>query len=184
MSKNDLLSRGRTCLLVVDVQERLLPVIHENEMVARNIERLIRGAEILGVPVIVSEQYPKGLGPTVEPLRKLVEGAAVAEKLTFSCLRDPGLAERLRQTGRDTLLVCGIESHVCVLQTSLDALREGYKVQVAADAVSSRSPANKQVALERLAGAGAVITCTESALFELLEKAGSEEFKQISRLVK
>ena len=184
MSKNDLLNRGRTCLLVVDVQERLLPVIHENETVVRNIERLIRGAEILGVPVIVSEQYPKGLGPTVEPLLKLVKGASAAEKITFSCLRDPGLAERIRRTGRDTLLVCGIESHVCVLQTALDALKEGYKVQVAADAVSSRSPVNKQIALERLAGAGAVITCTESALFELLEKAGSEEFRQISRLVK
>lgn len=184
MAKKLTLDRKDTVLVVVDVQERLLPVIHDREKLLENILRLVRGAQILGVPVICSEQYPKGLGPTVGALAEALAGVDRQEKITFSCLRDEGLAGALKDTGRGTLLVCGTESHVCVTQTVLDALELGKRVHVAGDAVSSRSPVNKQIALERLARAGATITSTESALFELLERAGTEEFRAVSKLVK
>jgi len=184
MRHPDILERNKTCLLVVDVQERLLPVMHEHQSLVRNIRRLVCGADILGLPVIVSEQYPRGLGPTVEPLAEILEQAPKLDKITFSCMADQALEERIRRSGCATLLICGIESHVCVLQTVLDALASGFKVHVAADAVSSRSPLNKRIALERMKNAGAVITCTESALFELLYKAGTAEFKKISALIK
>jgi nicotinamidase-related amidase len=184
MRHPDMLERGRTVLLVVDVQERLMPVIHDSGLVVANIRRLVEGARVLGLPVVVSEQYSKGLGPTVAPVREVLGGAETWEKLTFSCLGDEPLAARLRELGRDTLLVCGVESHVCVSQTTLDALADGFRVHLAADAVSSRSPENKRIALERLARAGATVTSTEAALFELLERAGTEEFKKISALVK
>ena len=179
-----LLDRKRTLLLVVDVQQRLAPVISGHESVVANCARLIEGCRVLDVPLLVSEQYPKGLGPTIDELRSLVRDNEVLEKITFSCLRDQSLAETLAETGRDTLLVCGVESHVCVTQTVMDALDAGYHVQVAADAVGSRSDVNRRVALERMAAEGAVVTTTESALFELLKKAGTNEFKQISKLVK
>ncbi|HUU28363.1 MAG TPA: hydrolase [archaeon] len=184
MRHPQLLKREGTCLLVVDVQERLLPVIHEKEHLLKNIRRLTGGAKVLGLPVIVSEQYPKGLGPTVGPVAETLEGADKGDKITFSCMADKGLADKIARTSCDTLLICGIESHVCVLQTALDALASGLKVHVAADAVSSRNPENKRLALERLKDAGAVITSTESALFEMLVQAGSAEFKKISDLVK
>ncbi|MBW7997209.1 MAG: hydrolase [Candidatus Glassbacteria bacterium] len=179
-----LLDLKRTLLVVVDLQQRLVPVIDSHEAVVANCARLIEGCRVLGVPVIFSEQYPRGLGPTVEQLRKLAGDDEIAEKITFSCLRDRALAETVAETGRDTLLVCGVEAHVCVTQTVLDALEAGYRVHVAADATGSRSPENKRVALERLAVEGATVTTTESALFELLKKAGTDEFRQISKLVK
>ena len=184
MGSTELLDRSKTCLLVVDVQERLLPVIHGKELLLKNIQRLVSGAGILGLPVIVSEQYPKGLGPTVSPLCELLEKARKLEKITFSCMRDQPIADLIRETSCNSILVCGIESHVCVLQTVLDALGCGFRVHVAADAVSSRAQENKRIALERMRQAGAVITSTESALFELLEKAGTSEFKKISALIK
>ncbi len=182
--RGTLLDRERTLLLVVDVQRRLAPVIHGNETLLTNCARLIKGCRALGVPLIVSEQYPKGLGQTVESLRALARDDEIVEKITFSCLRHRPLAERLAESGRDTLLVAGMEAHVCVTQTVLDALAAGYHVQVAADAVGSRNPDNRLVALARMAREGATVTSTESALFELLKKAGTAEFKQISKLVK
>jgi nicotinamidase-related amidase len=182
--RSRLLCSKRTLLLVVDVQQRLAPVIDRNDTVMANCARLIEGCRVLGVPLLVSEQYPRGLGETVEHLRSLASDDEVAEKITFSCLRDRPLAERMAESGRDTLLVCGMEAHVCVTQTVLDALDEGYHVQVAADAVGSRCPDNRTVALARMAREGATVTTTESALFELLKKAGTVEFKKISKLVK
>ncbi len=182
--RSKLLDRKRTLLLIVDVQDRLAPVIDNNESVLANCARLLAGCRILDVPVLVSEQYPRGLGETVESIRSLASDAEIAEKITFSCLRDRELTERIAESGRDTLLVAGMEAHVCVTQTVLDALDRGYHVQVAADAVGSRSPDNRVVALARMAREGATITTTESALFELLKKAGTAQFKQISKLVK
>ncbi|MEA1997064.1 MAG: hydrolase [Gemmatimonadota bacterium] len=184
MRHPQLLSVEKTCLLVIDVQERLLPVIHNGDLVVKNIRRLVAGAEVLGLPVILSEQYPKGLGPTVEPVAELMAGVQKCDKTAFSCIADQALAEAIARTERDQLLLCGVESHVCVLQTALDSLAAGYSVHVAADAVSSRDPENKKIAIERLRAAGCVITCTESALFELLVKSGTGEFKKISALVK
>ncbi len=182
--RSRLLCRERTLLLLVDAQSRLAPVIHNNETVLANCARLMEGCRVLEVPVIVSEQYPRGLGETVQSLRSLALAEEIAEKITFSCFRDRPLAERLAKSGRDTLLICGMEAHVCVTQTVLDALDAGYHVQVAADAVGSRSPDNRVVALARMSREGATITTTESALFELLKKAGTAEFKKISKLVK
>ncbi|MEA2062093.1 MAG: hydrolase [Gemmatimonadota bacterium] len=185
MRHKEMLDREKTCLLVVDVQARLLPVIHGSGPMVENIRRLAQGAKILGLPIVLTEQYPRGLGHTVEPVAEVLgDGITAYEKTTFSCLADKPLARAVADTGCDTLLVCGVESHVCVSQTVLDAIAAGLKVQVAADAVSSRNPENKRLALERLARAGAVITSTEAALFELLERSGTEEFKKVSALVK
>jgi len=185
MHHADMLDRYQTCLLVIDVQEKLLPHIHDKEALVDNIRRLVQAAAILELPVIVSEQYPRGLGPTVAPVAEVLgEEVKTYEKTTFSCIADKGLVRATADTGRDTLLICGIESHVCVSQTALDALAKGFKVQVAADAVSSRSRENKRLALERLARAGVVITSTEAALFELLERAGTKEFKKVQALIK
>ena len=181
----DTLSRKDTLLLVIDVQERLAPAMSEPEFFESNVIRLLEAAEILGLPAIVTEQYPKGLGPTVENVAEVIgDGAIRMEKIAFSALADEKISEAVRATGKGTLLICGIEAHVCVLQTALDALSQGYAVQVAHDAVSSRSPLNRANALERMAAAGATVTSTESALFEMLGKAGTPEFKAISRLVK
>lgn len=179
-----LLDRARAALLVVDVQERLMPVIDGAERVILNIRRLIQGASILGLPILATEQYPRGLGPTVQLLRELLPPDRTREKITFSCLGEPPVFENLRTSGRDTLLVCGAEAHVCVCQTVHDCLAAGYRVHVAADAVSSRAPENRALALERMARAGAIVTSTEMALFELLERAGTDEFRAVSKLVK
>ncbi len=180
----ELLGREDTLLLVVDLQQRLMPAIAEGQRVIDNVCRLVAGARVLGLPVIATEQYPRGLGSTVPAVAELLEESPRAEKLSFSCLGDTAPREQIAAAGKRTLLVCGAEAHVCVLQTVLDALAAGYRVQVAADAVGSRDPSNRETALRRMERAGAVLTCTESALFELLVRAGSEEFRQISALVK
>ena len=185
MHHPDILDRCRTCLVVIDVQEKLLPAIHDKDTIVDNIRRLVQAAAVLELPVLVSEQYPGGLGPTVAPVAEVL-GPEVkkCDKMAFSCIADEQQVQAIAETECDTLLICGIESHVCVSQTALDALAEGFKVQVAADAVSSRSPENKRLALERLARAGVIVTSTEAALFELCERAGTEEFKKIQALIK
>ncbi|MCE5270621.1 hydrolase [bacterium] len=179
-----LLDSRRTLLLVVDVQERLMPVIDNTERVTLNIRRLVQGAGVLGLPVLATEQYPKGLGLTVASVRELLDNSCLREKLTFSCLGEPAILGFLKTAARGTVLVCGAEAHVCVSQTVHDLLAAGFRVHVAADAVSSRDPENRRLALERMARAGATITSTEAALFELLERAGTEQFRAVSKLVK
>jgi nicotinamidase-related amidase len=176
------LDRARAALLLVDFQERLLPAMHEAERVLLNAIRLARAAALLGVPVAVTEQYPKGLGPTVPGLAKELTGVARFEKVTFSAGGAPGLPEWLR--GRDQVLLAGIESHVCVCQTGLDLLGAGVEAFLVADAISSRTPANAQCGLDRLRAAGAVVVSTEMALFELLGTAAAAEFKAVQSLVK
>lgn len=179
-----LLRRDQAALLVVDVQERLHPVMWEKERVADCIGKLIRGFQILSLPIFVTEQYPKGLGPTIPDLRELLEGVQPYEKLHFSCCAVDPLMEALKREDRFQIVLCGIETHVCIVQTALDLLHAGYQVHVPADAVSSRRELDWRTALERMRRAGVVVTTTESALFELLEVAGTPEFKQISALVK
>jgi nicotinamidase-related amidase len=170
--------------MVVDVQERLAPAIFERERLVQNVVRLIRGAGILGVPVFATEQYRKGLGATVPEVAAALGLDIPIEKLSFSSCGAVGLTDALRAKGVSDVIVCGIEAHVCVCQTCLDLLGEDYRVFVVADAVSSRTPENCRIGLERVRDAGAVIVSTEMVLFELLEKAGSEEFKKILGLVK
>ena len=176
------LDRTRAALLLVDFQERLLPAMHEAERVLANAVRLARGAALLGLPVAVTEQYPKGLGPTVPPLAEVVTGAARFEKLTFSACGATGLPDWLR--GRGQVLLAGIESHVCVCQTGLDLLGAGIDTLLVADAVSSRTPVNARFGVDRLRAAGAVVVSTEMALFELLGSAPAAEFKAVQSLVK
>lgn len=170
-----------TALLVIDVQEKLLPHIHGGEKVAANIVRLVRFAEVLGIPVVAAEQGK--LGSTVEPIREVLGAVVPVQKLDFGALGCADFADKVRATGRKTLLLVGIEAHICVAQTALQALPE-YTVHVVADAVGSRDPVNREVALNRMSQAGAVVTSAEMAMYELLRVAGTEEFKKILPLVK
>ena len=178
-----LLVKEQTALLVIDVQERLMPVIFEQEKIFANVNKLLRGAEILGLETIITEQYPKGLGNTCKEV-EIGESKTLIEKVCFSCMQSEPVTEQLKLTNKKSLIVCGVESHICVLKTTLDALKQGYEVHVVADAVSSRTAENKQLALDRMRQAGAFITSTEMILFMLLDKAGTDEFKAISRLIK
>jgi nicotinamidase-related amidase len=178
------LTRTRAGLVVVDIQERLLPVIFEKERVLQNVLRLIQGAAILKVPVFATEQYRKGLGPTVPEVVAAIPAFAPLEKVAFSACGAAGFLTALKNRKVSETILCGIEAHVCVSQTCLDLLDDGFRVFVAADAVSSRTPENYRVGLGRMRAAGAVIVSTEMVLFELLEQAGTAEFKQILNLVK
>jgi nicotinamidase-related amidase len=170
----------RAALVVVDVQEGFRKAIPDFERVARATATLIEGAGIIGVPVLLTEQYPKGLGETApEVAEHLPEGTEPLEKVFFSAAD----ADGFDLGGRDQVLVCGIETHVCVNQTVLDLLDAGAEVQVAEDAVGSRTKENKRVGLHKMERAGAVMTSVETALFELLGRAGTDEFKRVQRLI-
>jgi nicotinamidase-related amidase len=171
-----LLNRERTALVVVDVQEGFRPYA-SFAGVAEACAKLVQAARILDVPRVVSEQYPKGLGHTAPEVG--LEGERPIEKSVFSAAR----AEGFDLDGRDQALVCGIETHVCVSQTVLDLLERGVEVQIPADAVGSRHEIDYARGLERLERAGAVVTTVEAALFELLERAGTPEFKAVQKLI-
>ena len=173
------LERDRAVLVVVDVQEGFRPVIDGFEDVARRTATLVQGFNVLGLPVLVTEQYPKGLGPTVPEVAEHLDGVEPLPKTVFSAPE----AEGFDLGGRDQALVCGIETHVCVNQTVLDLLDSGTEVQVAEDAVGSRTEENKSVGLHKMERAGAVLTSVETALFELLGRAGTEEFKRVQKLI-
>lgn len=180
-----ILKREGAALVVVDVQQRLLPAIHQSEYVVARCRILSAAFELLGLPVIVTEQYPKGLGPTADELAATFpKDTPVIEKNTFSCMGEQAFRDKLNELDVESLLVCGIEAHVCVLQTALDALHFGYSVHVAADAVSSRMPESKSAGLEKMRSAGVAVSATEIAIFELLEKAGTDEFRKVSKLIK
>ena len=185
MQKQSLrLTRAKAGLVVVDVQARLVPAIFEKERVVRNTVRLIQGAGVLRVPVFATEQYRKGLGPTVPEVAAAMPGFAPMEKTAFSACGAAGFIPALRAKKVSEAILCGIEAHVCVSQTCLDLLDGGFRVFVVADAVSSRTPENHRFGVDRMRAAGAVIVSAEMALFELLEEAGTAEFKQILGLVK
>lgn len=174
------LEPGRTALVVVDVQEAFRPAVGEFDAVARNAAVLVQGARILDLPIVVTEQYPSGLGATVPELARHLDGIPRIEKTVFSAAR----AEGFDLAGREQALVCGIEAHVCVAQTVADLLDAGADVQVATDAVSSRTAADRRAGLAKMEASGAMLTSTEMALFELLGRAGTPEFKAIQALVK
>jgi len=174
------LARDRTTLLVIDVQEGFRKAIPDFERVAEATATLVAGAEAVGVPVVITEQYPKGLGETAsEVAERVPEGTEPLEKVVFSASE----AEGFELAGRDQALICGIETHVCVSQTAHDLLEAGIDVQIAQDAVGSRTEENKRVGLEKMVRAGAVLTSVETALFELLGRAGTDEFKQVQALI-
>lgn len=174
------LDPARAALVVIDVQNAFRKAVPDFDRVAKATATLIRGAEALGIPVRITEQYPKGLGGTVPDVAAaLPEGVAPIEKLCFSAAD----ADGFELDGRDQALVCGVETHVCVNQSALDLLGQGIEVHVAEDAVGSRTERNKEIGLHKMERAGAVVTSVETALFELVGAAGSDEFKQVQRLI-
>ncbi len=179
-----LIDPNTSSLLVIDIQARLLPKMAAAQEVVANVTVLLKAAARLDIPVLVSEQYRKGLGSTVAELQPLLPGRNVIEKLAFSCLGENEFAERFRDLSRAQAIVTGIEAHVCVLQTAEQLLENGVRVFVVADATSSRVPSSHTRALERLRAAGAVIVTTEMVVFEWLRHAGTPEFKEISALIK
>jgi nicotinamidase-related amidase len=182
-----LLRAERSFLAVVDVQERLAPAMATPEPAIARCEILMRAAARLGVPMLVSEQYPKGLGRTVPALAALAATNDVVEKIHFSCADEHAWAERLGlfdESGRDQAVVCGMEAHVCVLQTALGLHEQGYQVAVVADAVSSRRKEDAGLALARMSQAGLTVVSAEMVVFEWLRRAGTAEFKELSALIK
>lgn len=179
------LRREEAALFVVDVQEKLMPFIFERERVVRHSTLLIEAAKVLGLPIVVTEQYPKGLGVTLPEIQQaLGEFYKPIEKMTFSGCGVPSGREAVQATGRKQWLIIGIESHVCVVQTVLDILEMGLETYVAADAVSSRAESNYRIGIERMRDAGAVVTSAEMAIYEMLREAGTEEFRAILKLVR
>ena len=178
----ELMSSTDTALVVVDVQEKLMPLIPGGTRIVWNIRRLIDGAKLLGLPVVSTEQYPQGLGPTVAELAARLE--TPPEKTLFSCRECASLFQDLSARGIFKLLVVGIESHVCIQQTVLDLLSAGMRVFVAADAIGARFAIDHEIALRRMEASGAVPTTTEAALFEWCESAAHPQFKQISQLIR
>jgi nicotinamidase-related amidase len=178
----ELMARDDTGLLVVDVQQKLMPLISGQRRLIWNIGRLIRGAQALGVPVAGTEQYPQGLGPTVPELAALI--GPMPDKLAFSCGACGEVFARFQERGVHRLLLAGIEAHVCVQQTALDLLAAGFRVYLAVDAIGARFEIDREVALRRMDSAGATLTTVESALFEWCGASGTLEFKQISALVR
>jgi nicotinamidase-related amidase len=176
--------RKRAALVVIDLQQKLLPAIYQKERVLENSLRLIRGATLLGVKVLATEQYPRGLGATAPEIASAIPGFSPAEKLAFSACGAEPLMDSLRTSGTRDLILCGIEAHVCVSQSCLDFLDAGFRVLVAGDATSSRTPENHACGLERMRQAGAILVSTEMILFELLQGAGTEEFKKLLPLIK
>lgn len=170
-----------TALLVIDIQEKLLPKIMQAGEVLRNASFLVNAAKVLGVPVIATEQYPKGLGPTVEPIRGLL--TTVWEKKTFSAVAEGGALDFLKSDARIKVVVVGIEAHICVMQTVLDLLNQGFHVFVCVDAVSSRYAIDVKIALKRMQQAGAILVTAETCVYEWLETAANPAFKEISAMV-
>jgi nicotinamidase-related amidase len=176
--------RAHSGVLVVDFQERLLPVIDRAEVIVREAVRLVSAARLLGVPVLATEQYPRGLGPTVSALAEVLEGVNGREKVAFSACGAEGLVTELGERNIRDVILCGIEAHVCVCQTALDLLDQGRRVFVVADAVSSRTAANREIGFDRMRSAGATFVSTEMVLYEWMERAGTDEFKRVLPLVK
>ncbi|MFZ5940980.1 MAG: hydrolase [Bacteroidota bacterium] len=175
---------AESAALVIDIQERLFPHIAGHEQLLERVKILIAGMEILGVPVLVTEQYRKGLGETLPQISTMIRDFSPVEKMAFSCCDEPAFFSSLKESGRQKVIICGIETHVCVLQTTIDLFAAGYQPVVIADAVSSRNPLDREIALQRMSREGAIISTVESILFELARVSGTETFKAISRLVK
>ncbi len=175
------LEAEQCALVVIDIQEKLLPPIFQKEQLVRNAQLLIRAAGILKIPALVSTQYAKGLGATVPEVASLLAGTEAIDKTMFSCFGSDVFCTLLKRLPgqRNTLLLCGMESHICVTQTALAALREGYLVHVASDAVSSRTEWNWKIGLDRMRAAGAVISSTEMMIYELMRASSSAPFKEL-----
>lgn len=179
-----MLTKEETVLVLIDIQGKLARIVNQSEFVIRNIANIVQGAKVLGLPIIWLEQYPKGLGPTVEEIAQHLTDQKPIEKITFSAYDAPEFVKALEATGRKKVLIAGIETHICVYQTAAHLLQNGYEVEVLADCVSSRTALNNQIGLEKMKQCGAKITSVEMALFEMQQIARGDEFKAISKIIK
>ncbi|AFM04155.1 nicotinamidase-like amidase [Bernardetia litoralis DSM 6794] len=178
------IKKDDSLLLFIDVQEKLFPHINKHSELEKKLNQLVEGMQVLEIPIIVSEQYTKGLGKTVESItQKLDNQTPTFEKMTFSCMQNPEIATAIEQSGKRTIILAGVEAHICVLQTALDLCAEGFDVALVLDAVGSRTEENKSISVLRLQNKVA-FTSVESVLFELCQVAGTEQFKAISKIIK
>ena len=177
------LNKDNTLLLIIDIQEKLVSVMKHKEQVIDNTKILITAAKEMSLPIIITEQYPKGIGPTVEGIKEVVDNVKPFEKISFSSYIDE-IKEALDSTGRKKVIITGMETHICVFQTARDLLNNGYEVFVARDAVCSRTKENFLNGLELMKDTGAVISNTETIIFDLMKVAGTPEFKVLSKLIK
>lgn len=184
MPERFFIDRKHSAIVIVDIQERLASVMDRREKVVKNSLYLIETARLLHIPLILTEQYTKGLGATVGEIRDSFGTYEPIEKITFDCCRDSGFNEAMASSKKKKIILAGMEAHVCVLQTCLSLMYQGYTVHVVKDAVCSRSKDDFKTGIEFMRDAGAVITCTETVLFQLLEKAGTDEFKAVSKMIK
>jgi nicotinamidase-related amidase len=178
------IKKENTIAVVIDIQSRLYPFIQDYEEITRNNRILLQGLRLLGVPIVVTQQYTKGLGETIPEIAEVLGEYKHIEKMSFSCCDEPRFNEDLALASKMYVVVTGIEAHVCVMQTVNDLIGQGYIPVVVEDCVGSRKPNDKNMAVERMRQAGAIITTYESILFELLKYSGTPEFKEISKLVK
>jgi nicotinamidase-related amidase len=179
-----MLKADDTALVIVDVQGKLADLMHGRDQLFRNLVIMAEGAKVLDIPILWNEQLPDKLGETVSPLRSVLDGLKPLVKKTFSCCGNDSFVAELNRLNRRQVLLVGIESHVCVYQTACDLLRAGHEVHLVTDAVSSRTPENKQIGIEATRASGAHLTSTEMALFEMLQVAEGDRFRRISKLVK
>jgi nicotinamidase-related amidase len=184
MDKSLFLEIAKTALIVIDIQERLFPVMHDKEKLLRNVIKLIKGARILEIPILLTEQYPKGLGPTVPEIKELLPDVKPIEKVSFNCCDEALFCQALEGLKRKQVVIAGIEAHICVYQTAAALARAGYEVQVVGDCVASRENENRLAALFKMGAGGISPTTMEMALFELLRVAKGDKFKAISNIVK
>lgn len=178
------LQTDQTALIIIDIQEKLFPVMHDKEKLRRNVIKLIKGAQVLEIPILFTEQYPKGLGPTLPEIKGLLADFKAMEKVSFNCCDEAVFCQALQALKRKQVLIAGIEAHICVYQTAVALARAGYEIQVVGDCVASRENENKLAALFKMGAAGISPTTMEMALFELLKVAKGDKFKQISAIVK
>ncbi|BDH62531.1 hydrolase [Lysinibacillus sp. PLM2] len=179
-----MLHKEDTVLVLIDIQGKLARIVDKSEFVIQNIANVVQGAKVLGLPILWLEQYPKGLGPTVEEIAQHLDGQQPIEKITFSAYDTPEFVEQLEATGRKKVLLAGIETHICVYQTAAQLLSKGYEVEVLADCVSSRTSLSSEIGLQKMVQLGAKVSTVEMALFEMQQIAKGDEFKTISKIIK
>jgi nicotinamidase-related amidase len=179
-----LLKPDNTALILIDIQGKLATLMHDKDALYHNLQILVQGVQALEIPIFWMEQYPEGLGPTIPELGELLKDQQPFPKRCFSACGQPDFYQQLQKSGRRQILLAGIETHICVYQTARDLLTAGYHVEAVADAISSRTGANKTIGLKKMTHAGTQITSVETALFELLRRADVAAFKQIAHLVK
>ena len=176
--------KDNTFALIIDIQEKLFPHIHENNRLLENTQKLVEGLKILNIPIKITEQYKRGLGDTLPEISALLQGCTFFEKKSFSCCDDSAIFENINADSRRTVILAGIEAHICVIQTAIDLLANGFCPVIVEDCVSSRKPDDKRISINRMLYAGITVTSYESLLFELCRYSGTDEFKAISKIVK